>query len=201
MGVPTRSAPPQHPNPAAHFVKDPYPANMSRYRRSLIAGGSFFFTVALANRQSTQLVDEIDRLRRAYQQTMARRAFKTLAICILPDHIHALWALPQGDHDYAIRWQHIKRGFSAGLPAATERSASKIQKREKGLWQRRYWEHQIRDESDWVRHVNYIYFNPVKHGLVQRVSDWPFSSFHRDVQRGIFPATWGGAEAGGGFGE
>ena len=175
---------------------------MSRYRRSLIAGGTFFFTVALVNRQSTLLVDEIDRLRCAYQKIATHRPFETVAICVLPDHIHALWTLPSDDHDYAIRWQSIKRGFSAGLPAAEGRSASKIKKCEKGIWQRRYWEHQIRDEADLAHHVNYIYYNPVKHGLVQHVNDWPFTSFHRDVQRGIFPVTWAGAEEGGGsFGE
>src|SRR6185437_7061761 len=164
---------------------------MSDYRRAKIAGGTFFFTLALADCSSELLVREIDRLRRVYDEVRQRCPFRTLAICILPDHMHALWSLPSGDSDFAQRWNRIKRGFSRGLPAAS-RSSSKVAKREKGIWQRRYWEHVIRDDQDLARDVDYIHFNPVKHGLVSCVCDWPHSSFHRYVERGDLPADWGG---------
>jgi putative transposase len=165
---------------------------MSRYRRANIEGGSFFFTLALADRSSDLLVRRVDRLRRAYKVVQERLPFETVAICILPDHLHALWLLPDGDADFASRWNLLKSGFSRGLPASQSRSASKIVKREKGIWQRRYWEHAIRNDADLERHVDYIHYNPVKHGLVSRARDWPHSSFHRYVERGILPADWGG---------
>lgn len=175
---------------------------MSRYRRSLVAGGTFFFTVTLADRRSSLLVTEIDRLRRAYAATAKHLPFETLAICVLPDHLHALWILPPDDADYPRRWNLIKAAFSRGLPAAETRSQSKRAKRDKGIWQRRYWEHQIRDESDLQRHCDYIHYNPVKHGLVSRVQDWPHSSFHRQVREGRLPLDWGGdAVMDGDFGE
>ena len=164
---------------------------MSNYRRVRIDGGTFFFTLALADRSSDLLVRDIDRLRRVYAAVQRRRPFDTVAICILPDHLHAIWALPPGDSDFARRWNLIKGSFSRGLPAAS-RSRSKVVKREKGIWQRRYWEHAIRNETDFARHIDYIHFNPVKHGLVPRVRDWPHSSFHRYVERGELPVDWGG---------
>jgi len=181
------------------------PANkqMSRYRRAKIAGGMFFFTVTLADRSSELLIREIDRLRRSYKAMQERLPLETVAICILPDHLHALWQLPDGDADFASRWSLFKSSFSRGLPAATTRSASKIAKRERGIWQRRYWEHAIRDDADFERHVDYIHYNPVKHGLVRRVADWPYSSFHRYVEQGILPGDWAGdvGELSGSFGE
>jgi putative transposase len=165
---------------------------VSRYRRAKIEGGAFFFTVALADRSSNLLVREIGRLRRAYKVAQDRLPFETIAICILPDHLHALWLLPEGDADFGSRWGIFKSGFSRGLPAAPSRSRSKIAKRERGIWQRRFWEHAIRDDADLERHVDYIHYNPVKHGLVSRAADWPHSSFHRYVERGILPADWGG---------
>ena len=164
---------------------------MSNYRRARIAGGTFFFTLTLADRSSDLLVREINRLRRIYGHVQECRPFESVAMCVLPDHLHAIWSLPLDDSDFATRWNLIKSGFSRGLPAAL-RSPSKIAKREKGIWQRRYWEHIIRDDADLVRHVDYIHFNPVKHGLVPRVCDWPHSSFHRYVKRGDFPKDWGG---------
>lgn len=164
---------------------------MPNYRRANIAGGTFFFTLTLADRSSDLLAREIDRLRRIYGQVQERRPFDTVAICILPDHLHAIWSLPRGDSDFAMRWNLVKSGFSRGLPAAS-RSTSKISKREKGIWQRRYWEHVIRDDADLARHVDYVHFNPVKHKLVSRVCDWPHSSFHQYVKRGDLPEDWGG---------
>ena len=176
---------------------------MSWYRRLKIEGGIFFFTVALADRTDDLLVRHVDRLRRMYQAVHARRPFETIAICILPDHIHAVWSLPVGDKDYARRWSLIKSSFSRGLPYDATRTRSKIRKREKGLWQRRYWEHAIRDDADLARHVDYTHFNPVKHGYVSRVCDWPHSSFHRFVECGLLAADWGGdlGDIAGSFGE
>jgi putative transposase len=163
----------------------------------------FFFTVTLADRSDDLLVREIDRLRGAYRDASTKLPFETEAICILPDHLHALWSLPAGDSDFGSRWMRIKTNFSRWLPASAARSASKVAKREKGIWQRRYWEHVIRDDADFERHVDYIHYNPIKHGLVSRVADWPYSSFHRYVERGILPADWGGDVRGieGQFGE
>jgi putative transposase len=176
---------------------------MSRYRRANIKGGTCFFTVTLSDRSSDLLVRHIDLLRAAYAWADKHHPFETIAICILPDHIHAVWSLPPDDANFSARWSMIKGGFSRGVPANADRSASKTAKREKGIWQRRYWEHVIRDDADLARHVDYIHFNPVKHGLVSRVRDWPHSSFIRHVERGLLPADWGGdmREMSGKFGE
>jgi putative transposase len=175
---------------------------MPRYRRSRAEGGTYFFTVVLADRSSRLLIEQIDRLRRVYRDVQKSRPFETVAICVLPDHIHAIWTMPMDDSDYARRWNLIKGGFSRGLPAG-QRSESKIAKREKGIWQRRYWEHVIRDETDLARHIDYIHFNPVKHGLVTRVCDWPHSSFHQYVKNDALPLDWGGdiSDIAGAFGE
>jgi putative transposase len=176
---------------------------MSGYRRAKLEGGMLFFTVVLADRSSNLLIRHIEQLREAYRAVQRRLPFETKAICILPDHIHAVWTLPPGDSDFASRWSQIKRGFSRAIPAAQLRSPSQAQKREKGIWQRRFWEHVIRDDADFERHVDYIHFNPVKHGYVTRVCDWPYSSFHRYVRNGLLPLDWGGnvAEIKGRFGE
>jgi putative transposase len=176
---------------------------MARYRRSKIDGGIYFFTVTLVDRSSDLLVREIDRLRRIYASVQSRYPFETAPICVLPDHLHAIWSLPIGDSNYSMRWSVIKAGFSRGIEEASSRSRSKIARRERGLWQRRYWEHSIRDDADFERHVDYIHFNPVKHGLVSQVRDWSFSSFHRYVRDGTLAADWGGdvREFHGEFGE
>ena len=173
------------------------------YRRARFRGGTFFFTVTLADRHGSQLVDHIGLLRDSYQTVHKRRPFKTIAICILPDHLHAIWQLPDDDLDFSTRWSLIKNEFSRGLIAQPRRSASKISKREKGIWQRRFWEHTIRDDGDLARHVDYIHFNPVKHGHVTRVQDWPHSSFHRYVACGDLTEDWGGdmKDIQGAFGE
>jgi REP-associated tyrosine transposase len=165
---------------------------MSRYRRAKVDGGVFFFTVTLVNRSSDLLLRHIDRLRRIYASVQQRYPFATIAICVLPDHLHAVWSLPPGDANFPLRWNVIKSGFTRGLVGAAPRSSSKIARRERGLWQRRYWEHAIRDDADLERHVDYIHFNPVKHGYVSKVCDWPHSSFHRYVERGLLPLDWGG---------
>lgn len=164
---------------------------MSRYRRSQAQGATFFFTVTLADRRSSMLVTQIERLRAVYASVRRESPFKTIAICVLPDHLHALWQLPVGDADFSSRWNQIKGGFSRALPTGPL-SASKLRKREKGIWQRRFWEHQIRDEADLRKHADYIHFNPVKHGHVARVTDWAHSSFHAYVKAGWLEADWGG---------
>src|SRR5689334_2328584 len=112
---------------------------MPRYLRAKIEGGVFFFTVTLADRSSNLLVRRIDRLQRIYDDVQRVHPFETIALCIMPEHLHTVWALPMGDSDFALRWKLIKGGFSRGLAAAAELSRSKITKREKGIWQRRYW--------------------------------------------------------------
>ena len=165
---------------------------MSRYRRADVAGGLYFFTVNLADRRSRLLIDEIESLHQINRAVKQAFPFETIAICVLPDHLHAVWQLPTGDGDFSARWQRIKAQFSKALPASENRSESKRRKREKGIWQRRFWEHLVRDENDLRRHVDYIHYNPVKHGLVRRVGDWPYSSFHRYVRRGELAADWAG---------
>ncbi len=176
---------------------------MPRYLRARIEGGTFFFTVTLADRSGDLLVRHVELLRRAYGAVQKRFPFETVAICVLPDHLHAVWTLPPEDADFPTRWSRIKSGFSRGLPIGACRSPSNIGKREKGIWQRRYWEHVIRDENDLARHIDYIHFNPVKHGLVSRVCDWPHSSFHRYVASGMLAMDWGGdvSAVTGSFGE
>jgi putative transposase len=170
---------------------------MTNYRRGNIAGASYFFTVNLADRRQSLLTDNIELLRAAFEYTRARHPFIIDAIVILPDHLHVIWTLPEGDSDFALRWRLIKSFFSRGLPHGESRSGSRQKKGERGIWQRRYWEHLIRDEADHVRHVDYIHINPVKHGLVPRVADWQHSSFHRFVQAGMLPEDWAGDAAAG----
>ena len=176
---------------------------MPQYIRAKFKGSVFFFTVVLAERPSNLLIEEIDRLRKSYRTVQESLPFETVAVCVLPDHIHCIWALPEGDADFSTRWSRIKSGVSRGLDPGKSRSASKMVKREKGIWQRRYWEHAIRDDADLERHVDYIHFNPVKHGHVTRVTDWPHSSFHRYVEDGLLAADWGGdmKDIRGAFGE
>ncbi|MGH6714038.1 MAG: REP-associated tyrosine transposase [Bradyrhizobium sp.] len=176
---------------------------MTGYRRNFIPGGSFFFTVNLADRRLRLLTDHIDALRSAFSETRQRHPFTTVATVVLPEHLHTVWILPEGDSDFATRWRKIKSAFSRQLPVAEPISNSRVTKGERGIWQRRFWEHTIRDESDFARHVDYVHVNPLKLGLVTRVRDWPYSSFHRMVKLGIYPEDWAGdvAELEGKFGE
>jgi len=180
-----------------------YPSYMTRYRRNIVAGGTFFFTANLADRRERLLVEHIGPLREAFQIVRKRHPFALDAIVVLPDHLHAIWTLPDDDADYATRWRLIKSTFSRAVPQSERISLSRHAKAERGIWQRRYWEHTIRDEVDFARHVDYIHINPVKHGLVSRVRDWPYSSFHRMVREDVYPADWAGdrAEITGDFGE
>ncbi|HEY5790920.1 MAG TPA: transposase [Gammaproteobacteria bacterium] len=159
------------------------------YRRARQPGGTYFFTVVTHARQPL-LIDHVDRLRRAFRTVRARAPFDLEAIVILPDHLHAVWRLPQGDADFSSRWQRIKRLFSSGIDLASG-DGSRQRKRERAVWQRRFWEHAIRDGEDWRRHVDYIHFNPVKHGVAPSPGQWPHSSFRRAVQQGWYAADWG----------
>lgn len=165
---------------------------MSRYRRNHLAGGTFFFTVKLADPKSRLLVEHINLLRKAYASVQKRYPFETVAICVMPNHLHAVWTLPDGDSDYSLRWRLIKTGFSNHFPASNTLSASKQRRHEKGIWQRRFYEHTVRDDADLLRCVDYVHFNPVKHGFAASVKDWPFSSFHRFVRDGLLSPDWGG---------
>jgi putative transposase len=146
----------------------------------------------LADRRSDLLVREVAALRASVSRTRALYPFSIDAWVVLPEHLHAVWTLPEGDADFPTRWTLIKRGFSARIEKGESRSASRIAKGERGIWQRRFWEHTVRNEADFARHVDYVHFNPVKHGLVSSACDWPFSSFRRAVAVGYYPTDWGG---------
>jgi putative transposase len=162
---------------------------MVGYRRNFVCGGTYFFTVTLADRQSTILVDHVGSLRAAFRLARSERPFVVDAVVILPDHLHAILTLPPTDSDFPGRWRRIKGHFSTAI-IKSGASISRHTDGDLALWQRRYWEHTIRDEKDFERHVDYIHFNPVKHRLVTHVRDWPHSSFHLYVRKGILPPDW-----------
>ena len=176
---------------------------MVNYCRNRLPGGTYFFTVTLRDRWSRPLVQHIDLLREAFRVVREQRSFDVDAIVILPDHLHAVWTLPEGDADYPGRWRAIKSRFSRPLLE----QGVKLQRTARGdyaLWQRCYWEHTIRGDDDRQRHVDYSHNNPVKHRLVRQVMDWPFSSFHRFVREGLLSPDWAGramANVQGEFGE
>ena len=186
---------------------------MPDYLRPKLPGASVFFTVALADRGSDVLVREIGRLREAVREVRGERPFAIDAWVVLPDHMHAVWTLPDGDADFSTRWGAIKARFSMAMrragftpPPPVGRVSGGVnpalrRKGEVGLWQPRFWEHHIRDETDYAAHVRYCWINPVKHGLAARAVDWPYSSIHRDIARGIVEPEWSGAVAAGRFGE
>jgi putative transposase len=173
---------------------------MVNYRRNLVPGGTYFFTVTLRDRSSRLLIEHIGSLRAAFRTVKHRQPFRVDAIVILPEHLHTIWTLPEGDADYPGRWRAIKSAFTRTVVksgVAIECNA----KGEYALWQRRYWEHTISNEDDFRHHVDYIHFNPVKHGWVKQVADWPNSSFHRYVRQGILPPDWAGSSNEGKYGE
>lgn len=165
-------------------------AGMSNYRRVRVPGGTYFFTVNLLERRRRLLVERVDDLRASFRAEQAARPFDVLAIVVLPDHLHCVWRLPAGDADNANRWAQIKAGFSRRLPRDEWRSERRIACRERGVWQRRYWEHLIRDDDDLRRHVDYIHYNPVKHGHASCAADWLYSSFRKWVATGTYPLDW-----------
>lgn len=167
---------------------------MPNYRRAWHPGGTYFFTVnTLRRRDCTLLTDHIDLLRAAVRTVRRWHPFAIHGWVVLPDHLHAILELPPSDADFAARWRLIKAGFSKRLPPIERRSAVRVARGERGIWQRRFWEHLIRDERDFAAHMDYVHFNPVKHGHVARVADWPYSTFHALVAKGIYPADWAGS--------
>lgn len=168
---------------------------MSNYRRSYESGGCYFFTVNLHNRNEALLTTHIDVLRSAVRDCKQRAPFMIDAWVVLPDHMHCIWTLPEGDSDYSGRWRRIKKSFTKQLhlnqyDTKDYKSLSRMTRGESGIWQRRFWEHTLRDEQDFINHFHYIHFNPVKHGWVRQVRYWPYSSFHRAVRHNIYHPDW-----------
>ena len=170
---------------------------MATFRRAIVPGATYFFT-ANTNRRRKVLTDVpfYLALKNAFTQVKAEHPFTIDAFILLPDHLHCTWTLPPGDANYALRWNILKRLVSQATRHLIEQptTCSRQQCRELGLWQRRFWEHQIRDEQDFIKHGEYIHWNPVKHGYVSRVKDWPYSSFHRYVRQGLCPVEWAESE-------
>lgn len=170
---------------------------MSRYHRNR-EGYTYFFTVVTHHRRPI-LTTDIGRLalRNAIREVRRIRPFDLIAIVLLPDHLHTIWTLPHDDSDYSTRWRHIKSLFTSawlaqeGTDIAVTRS--RMSRGERGIWQRRFYEHTCRDETDLKRCLDYLHVNPLRHGLVHRVQDWPWSSFHRFVQLREYPINWGNA--------
>jgi putative transposase len=161
---------------------------MPDYRRYRVPGGTYFFTVNLLERHSNDLlIRHIDALRHVVRETRKRWPFHIDAWVVLPEHLHCVWTLPVGDDDNANRWRVIKQGFSKALPMTERRSAVRVAR---GIWQRRFWDHVICDDEDYAAHVDYCHISPLKHGLVGRVVDWLYSTFHRYVERGIYSLEW-----------
>jgi len=165
---------------------------MPDYRRNRIPGGTYFFTVNLLERNSRLLTEHIAELRSVVKMVREKKPFHIDCWVVLPEHMHCIWTLPEGDADYASRWKAIKTAFAKSIPRFENLSDVRLNKGERGIWQRRYWEHTIRDDRDYEAHVDYVHINPVKHGLVKCVVDWPYSSFHKFVEEGLYPLDWAG---------
>ena len=166
---------------------------MSKYRRDRSAGSTYFFTVNTSQRGPTgPLVANIRLLKSVLRKVVKAHPVVIEAMVVLPDHIHCLWVMPKDDSDYSKRWLLIKSGFSRSMPIDAEiRSQSRLKRGERGIWQRRFWEHRIRDDTDYRNHLDYIHFNPVKHGYCQKVIQWPYSNFHKFVRLGVYSTDWG----------
>jgi putative transposase len=163
------------------------------YRRVWYAGGTYFFTINLLERKNNDLlVKQISALKDVIKTVKKAHPFIIHAWVILPEHMHCVIELPKGDNDFATRIRLIKSNFSKAIPKTERISEVRKARGERGIWQRRYWEHLIRDEADYQAHMDYVHINPVKHGLVKQVKDWPHSTFHHLVQQGIYPEDWGG---------
>jgi putative transposase len=173
-----------------------YNSSMTDYRRRRVEGGTYFFTLVTFERNTFLTTPEArDILHEAWMFVMNRQPFTTEAICLLPDHIHCIWTLPEGDSDYSTRWKEIKRRFSHHYRDACAEldvpGESRQKKMEQAFWQRRFWEHTIHGQEDYDRHVDYIHYNPVKHGLTASAGEWEWSSFRRFVQQGYYGMDWG----------
>ena len=168
---------------------------MPDYRRAWHPGGTYFFTVNLLQRHGNDLLTQyVGVLREVVRSVRKRHPFLIHGGVVLPDHLHCVIELPPQDADFATRWRLIKMGFSKALPRTERLSKVRAARGERGIWQRRYWEHMIRDEADFRAHMDYVHINPLKHGLVKRVADWPYSTFHRLVEKGVYPRDWAGGD-------
>ncbi len=172
----------------------PFDTYTMQYRRSKTAGATYFFTVVTYQRQT--LFDDpnmVELLRQSLRLVKQKHPFEIDAMVVLRDHLHCIWTLPQNDADFSMRWRLIKSNFSRHCSDLykRQRNFSRVKKGEQAVWQRRFWEHQIRDERDFAQHVDYIHFNPVRHGLAEAPRDWLYSSFHRYVRDGCYPIDWG----------
>ncbi|MCC6923168.1 MAG: transposase [Nitrosomonas sp.] len=165
---------------------------MPNYRRNFVPGGCYFFTVNVLERQRSLLIDHIDILRDSVRRVKRLHSFHIDAWVVLPDHMHCIWTLPPDDADFPLRWRLIKLLFSKQMPKTERLSVVRQRRGERGIWQRRLWEHTIANERDYTHHIDYIHANPLKHGYVKRVIDWPYSTFHRYVASGQYPADWAG---------
>ena len=169
---------------------------MTEYRRPHIPGATWFFTVNLAERRGNRLlVEHIESLRMAFVSVRQRHPFQVEAVVVLPDHLHCVWTLPPDDTDFSTRWNLLKGHFSRSIERNERISRSREKRRERGVWQRRFWEHCMCDQADLNRHIDYIHWNPVKHGWVDRARDWPYSSFHRFLSQGMYSEDWGVGDA------
>ena len=167
---------------------------MVRYRRNTVHGVSYFFTLTLRDRRATWLTEYIADLRTVLRAAQQQRHFEIIAIAVMPEHLHAVICMAPDDANYAGLWRVVKAGFTRRLL----QHGVPLQRNDRGeydLWQSRFWEHTIRDERDLQAHVDYIHYNPVKHGLSKRVADWPYSSFYRYVRMGWLPEDWAGGES------
>lgn len=161
------------------------------YRRSDVKGATYFLTINLTDRTSDLLIREINLLRDAFRKTKISYPFNITAMVVMPDHMHILMELPENDNDYPLRIRLIKTHFSKNIPKKEQINTSRLSKSERGIWQRRYWKHQIKDEKDMNSHIDYIHFNPVKHGYVASPIDWKFSSIHKFIKLEMLPENWG----------
>lgn len=172
---------------------------MTSRSRSPLAGSTYFFTI-VAHQRRPIFCNPVIRtsLAKAVQLVRASRPFVVDAWVLLPDHMHCMWTLPEGDLDYAARWLAIKRYVASDVGRRLQEAAfadpSPHHRREVTLWQRQFWEHPIHDDHDFERHMDYLHFDPVKHGQAARVRDWPHSTFHRHVREGSYPPDWHGSE-------
>jgi putative transposase len=171
---------------------------MSRYRRAA-SGATYFFTVVAYHRRPILCDDRVRAaLREALERVRTRLPFEIDAMVLMPDHLHCIFTLPEGDTDFSTRWSQIKHHVAFACRASHGEfmvSDAQRRRRESPIWQRKFWEHQIRDECDMERHVDYIHYNPVKHGLVESAALWPYSTFARYVRAGVYAEDWGGTAA------
>ena len=166
-----------------------------RYRRTRTKGGTFFFTVVTHNREHLLTEPEnIQLLRQSIKHVMDKHPFKINAFVLLPDHLHCIWTLPDGDDDFSTRWRLIKGTFTRQCSDKykLKTTRSRELKKEQMIWQRRFWEHQITNDNDFRNHVDYIHYNPVKHQYTDSPRNWMYSSFHKYVREGRYNDNWGG---------